>query len=133
MSKEKILDMLLDPKVKKTSYLKYPDTFLIGKKVQIKSNITGELTEVTVKKFELRFTEVQGKIFPEVFLITENGTKYLMEEYSIFREKRIKQKEKLWWKTIDKNNPYICKLWSGLLGSYKQRISQLYIIREHLK
>ena len=90
MEKEEILNMLLDPKVKKTMYSNYPETFLIGKKVQIKSNITKELTEVTVKNFKLRFTEVQGEICPEVFLITENGTKYLMDGYNIFRGKTNK-------------------------------------------
>lgn len=37
-----------------------------------------------------------------------------------------------WWRTVDKNDKYICKLFSGMLGSVEQRIEQLYIIRNNL-
>lgn len=38
-----------------------------------------------------------------------------------------------WWQTIDRNDPYVCKLFSQMLGSAEQRVEQLYIIRDNIK
>lgn len=46
----------------------------------------------------------------------------------IHRKVRIES----WWETVDKNDKYICKLFSGMLGSVEQRIEQIYIIRNNL-
>lgn len=46
----------------------------------------------------------------------------------IHRKVRIES----WWRTVDKNDKYICKLFSQMLGSAEQRIEQLYIIRDNL-
>lgn len=37
-----------------------------------------------------------------------------------------------WWRTVDKNDKYLIKLFSQMLGSAEQRIEQLYIIRNNL-
>jgi len=36
---------------------------------------------------------------------------------------------KEWWKTLDMNDPYLCKIFGGMFGSLEQRQEQLYIIR----
>lgn len=41
-------------------------------------------------------------------------------------------KELDWWKTLDMRDQYLIKLWSSMLGSCEQRISQLYIIRNNI-
>lgn len=46
----------------------------------------------------------------------------------IHRKVRIES----WWKAVDKNNEYLIKLFSQMLGSAEQRIEQLYIIRNNL-
>jgi hypothetical protein len=43
----------------------------------------------------------------------------------------MNNKELVWWKTLDMNCPYLCKLWSGMFGTVEQRISQLYIIKNN--
>ena len=46
--------------------------------------------------------------------------------------KHINTKEEIaWWKTLDMNCDWLCKLCSGMYGSTEQRISQLYIIRNN--
>lgn len=47
---------------------------------------------------------------------------------SIHRKVRIES----WWRTTDKNDKYLVKLFSQMLGSTEQRIEQLYIIRNNL-
>lgn len=37
-----------------------------------------------------------------------------------------------WWETLDINNSYLIKLYSGLFGTSEQRVLQLYIIRDNL-
>lgn len=44
-----------------------------------------------------------------------------------------KEATSAWWKTLDMNDPYICKIFSGMFGSTEQRIEQLYIVRDNLK
>lgn len=46
----------------------------------------------------------------------------------IHRKVRIES----WWRMVDKNSPYLIKLFSQMLGSAEQRIEQLYIIRNNL-
>lgn len=36
-----------------------------------------------------------------------------------------------WWKILDMNDPYLCKIFSGMYGSTEQRIQQLFIIRNN--
>lgn len=38
----------------------------------------------------------------------------------------------IWWKTIDKNDPYLSKIFSGMFGTTEQRVQQLYIVRNNL-
>jgi len=37
---------------------------------------------------------------------------------------------KEWWQTVNKEDPYLCKLYSSMFGTAEQRIAQLYIIRK---
>jgi len=39
--------------------------------------------------------------------------------------------EKSWWKSIDLNDDYLCKIWSRMFGTTEQRIKQLYTIRNN--
>lgn len=47
---------------------------------------------------------------------------------TVHRKVRIES----WWRKVDKNDKYLCKLFSQMLGSTEQRIEQLYIIRNNL-
>jgi hypothetical protein len=35
----------------------------------------------------------------------------------------------IWWETLDTNDPYLIKIFSGMFGSFEQRLEQLYIIK----
>jgi len=37
---------------------------------------------------------------------------------------------KEWWQTVNKEDLYLCKLYSNLFGTHEKRIAQLYIIRK---
>lgn len=44
---------------------------------------------------------------------------------------KLIQDEIKWWKSVDLNDEYLCKIWSRMFGTTYQRIKQLYIIRNN--
>lgn len=54
------------------------------------------------------------------------------QEINALKENQKNDNHLKWWKTIDMNDKYLCKLWSSMFGSTEQRIQQLYIIRNNL-